>query len=242
MKTAVAIRHIHFENLGTFESVLIEEGYQIEYYDIGTSGLSSLNPARPDLLVVLGGPIGVYEEAAYPFLIEERRILKERIKANLPTIGICLGAQLMASAFGAEVYFSGSKEIGFSQIQLTKSGAASPLRHLANVPVLHWHGDTFHLPNQAQLLASTPICQNQAFAVGHNLLGLQFHPEVDADAGMEPWLVGHAVELSAANISPTTLRQDAKRYSSVLRDAAQRMLREWLHGHSLCSQRSSANP
>ncbi len=230
MKTAAVIRHIHFEDLGTFEAVLTAAGYKLHYYDLGLHELRTLVPPLADLLVVLGGPVGVYETDVYPFLAEERQILQERLAANRPTLGICLGAQQIAATLGAKVAATGIKEIGFSPLTLTDAGRAGPLRHLDGVPVLHWHGDAFQIPEGAANLATTPLCATQGFALGRNVLGLQFHPEVDARAGIERWLVGHAAELAAAGIDPRNLRDEASRFGSALRDASRRMLGEWLDG------------
>lgn len=230
LKTAIAIRHIHFEDLGTFEAVLIAAGYKIHYYDIGVQELWTLDPLLADLLVVLGGPVGVYETDTYPFLAEERHILQARLAADLPTLGICLGAQQIAAALNATVAATGMKEIGFSELTLTDAGRVGPLRHLEGVPVLHWHGDAFEIPEGARNLAVTPACTRQAFALGRNVLGLQFHPEVDACAGIERWLVGHALELASAGLDPNALRAAAASVGPALRDASRRMLAEWLEG------------
>ncbi|MBU2233014.1 MAG: glutamine amidotransferase [Alphaproteobacteria bacterium] len=230
LRTAVAIRHLDFEDLGTFEAVLTAAGYRIHYYDLGVNELWTLDPLLPSLLIVLGGPVGVYDAGTYPFLEDERRILEVRLASNMPTLGICLGAQQIAATLGAKVAPSGVKEIGFSAITLTDAGRAGPLRHLEGVPVLHWHGDAFETPEGADNLASTPPCATQGFALGRNVLGLQFHPEVNACAGMERWLVGHAVELAAAQIDPRTLRADAERFGPSLREAARKVLAEWLQG------------
>src|SRR5439155_9232464 len=125
------------------------------------------------------------------------------------TFGICLGAQLAARALGARVYPSGVKEIGWGPVDLTDVAASTPLRHLAQTPVLHWHGDTFDLPHAAVCLASTSMCHIQAFSLGSNILCVQFHPEVDPTAGIESWLVGHAAELAGAGIDPRDLRDGA---------------------------------
>jgi len=230
LKTAVALRHVAFENLGAFEAVLTAAGYRVHYYDVGVHELRALEPAAADLTVVLGGPIGVYETEAYPFLTEEVALLRERLTAGRPTLGICLGAQLIAAALGAKVVATGQKEIGFSPLTLTPAGAASVLRHLAEVPVLHWHGDMFEIPSGADRLAETPVCPNQAFALGRNVLGVQFHPEADATDGFERWLIGHANELAGAGIDPPALRADAARYGLRLRDAGRVMVTEWLEG------------
>lgn len=230
LKTAVAIRHVHFEDLGTFEAVLTAAGYRIHYYDLGVHELWTLDPPLADLLVVLGGPVGVYETEAYPFLAEERQILEARLAADRPTLGICLGAQQIAATLGAKVAPTGVKEIGFSELTLTDAGRVGPLRHLEGVSVLHWHGDAFQIPEGAENLATTALRATQGFALGRNVLGLQFHPEVDACAGIERWLVGHATELAGAGIDPRALREDAVRFGPALRDASRRMLTEWLQG------------
>jgi GMP synthase (glutamine-hydrolysing) len=228
LKTAVVIRHIHFEDLGAFAPILAMHGYFIRYIDIGTHSLGALDPLEPGLLVVLGGPVGVYETSAYPVLEEEIQILDARLKANRPTLGICLGAQLIATTLGARVTPTGIKEIGFSELSLTEPGRKGPLRHLEGVPVLHWHGDAFEIPEGASHLAATNLCATQAFAAGPNILGLQFHPEVDATKGIEPWLIGHASELASAGIDIHTLREQAVRYGPRLKDAAGQMLDQWL--------------
>lgn len=112
-KMAVAIRHVHFEDLGTFAEPLSAAGFTIEYRDVGNADYLSFDPLEPDLVVVLGGPIGVYEDAAYPFVADEIAMLQTRLAADRPTLGLCLGAQLIARALGARVYSSGIKEIGF---------------------------------------------------------------------------------------------------------------------------------
>ena len=230
LKTAIAIRHVHFEDLGILEPILIAAGYRVHYYDLDLHQLWTLDPLLADLLIVLGGPIGANDGDAYPFLVEELQILEARMAAGRPTMGICLGAQLMARALGAAVKSTGKTEIGFAALALTDAGRAGPLRHLQDVPVLHWHGDTFAIPAGAAHLASTPLCANQAFAVGRNILGVQFHPEVDASAGVERWLVGHALELASNGIDPRRLRADAADVGPRLRRAAREMFTDWLQG------------
>ncbi len=230
MKIAAVIRHVHFEDLGSFEEPLTRAGYELRYYNVGPGGLPLPDPIAPDLVIVLGAPIGVYEEDKYPFLREEINLLKARAGACRPVFGICLGAQLVARALGARVYPSGVKEIGWEPVDLTDAAASSPLRHLAQTPVLHWHGDTFDLPQGAVLLASTSLCRNQAYSLGSNILCVQFHPEVDPTAGIESWLVGHAAELAGAGIDPRDLRDGAKAAGPSLRAKARTMFEEWLEG------------
>jgi GMP synthase (glutamine-hydrolysing) len=229
MQNAVAIRHVQFEDLGTFAAVLERAGYGVAYADVDSGALSAFDPLAADLVVVLGGPVGVYQAKAYPFLADEIRILNARIAAGRPTLGICLGSQLMAAAMGAKVAPSGHSEIGFSRLRLNAAGAASPLRHLEGVEVLHWHGDTFALPVGTELLASTELCAHQAFARGPNILALQFHPEPDA-AGLERWLIGYAGDLSGSKLDPGALRQAAALYCPPMQHAAAKMLADWLAG------------
>lgn len=222
-----AIRHIGFEDLGSFEGPLREAGYDIEYVDVAECDPSTLDPLGADLFVVLGGPIGVYAAAAYPVVTSETQLLRARLASDLPTLGICLGAQLMAAALGARVYPGATKEIGWSALDLSNAIEPNPLSMLREVPVLHWHGDTFDLPEGSTLLASTTLCANQAFSRGPNVLGLQFHPEV-LGVRFEHWLLGHANELATAGISPITLRNDARRYAAGLEQAAAALLAGWL--------------
>lgn len=229
-KTALVLRHVDFEDLGTFRAPLEEAGYAIRYVTVGDPGFPGEDALKPDLLVILGGPIGVYEDAIYPFLKAEREFIASRLADSRPTLGICLGAQLIAAALGAPVFPSGVKEIGFAPVDLTNAGKASPLRHLDGVPVLHWHGDTYGLPQGGTNLASTPLVQQQAFSVGKTILGLQFHPEADTGLSFERWLVGHANELAGAGINMRALRRDAERFGNRLGAAGIALLEEWLAG------------
>jgi GMP synthase (glutamine-hydrolysing) len=226
MKSAIALRHIAFEDLGSFEPLLGELGYSVRYVDAVTEDISAAMDA--DLLIVLGGPIGVYETEEYPFLTRELEVIRQRLDKRRPTLGLCLGSQLMAEALGGKVHPGHGKEIGWKTVQLSPEGMASPLRHLHEVPVLHWHGDTFTLPPEATLLASSDAYPHQAFAVGDYALALQFHPEVTA-LGLERWFVGHACEIaSTAGIAVPQLRADTALHAAKIRDAAEAMLREWL--------------
>ena len=232
MTSTLVFRHVPFEDLGAFAPVLERRGAVIDIHDVGVADIGTLDPVKPDLLVVLGAPIGVYEEEIYPFLVGETAFMARRIEANRPTLGICLGAQLIAKAAGAKVYPSGMKEIGFAPITLTEAGRTSCLAPFAGDPVtLHWHGDTFDLPGRATLLAFTRACTNQAFALGSNIIGFQFHPEAGGP-GFERWLIGHAVELSAAGIDIPNLRADASRYGPSLARKAETVLTTWLDGLS----------
>lgn len=229
MPHCIAIRHIAFEDLGLLAPLLAERGFSLRYLEAGIDDIDSTTLTAPDLVVILGGPIGVYEEDLYPFLNGELAAIRARMDAAKPTLGICLGAQLMAKALGARVAPGPQKEIGWAPLALTEASRVSLLGAFETTPVLHWHGDNFELPANAIRLASTSVCPNQAFAYGMNLLGLQFHIEVDP-ARIEQWLIGHTVELAKAGIDPRELRRQAATLGRATAEKGKAALAAWLDG------------
>lgn len=223
----IAIRHLKFEDLGTFEEVLIQRGFAVEYLEAGPHALDDWNDDAADLVVVLGGPIGVNEVADYPWLQQEIDLIGRRLRQHRPTLGICLGAQIMAAALGAAVYPGRTKEIGWGPLQLAPAAHSMGLQTLAHWDVLHWHGDTFDLPEGASLLASTDLTPNQAFSYGRCALALQFHAEAHG-AHMEHWLIGHTLELRNAVIDINQLRQAGLKNAAAKASAGQAMLEQWL--------------
>jgi GMP synthase (glutamine-hydrolysing) len=231
MRLALVIRHVACEDLGNLAQVLQQRGLLVWYVEAGRDDLGQLNPLAPEVLIVLGGPIGVYQEQHYPFLTDELRVLERRLAADLPTLGICLGAQLMARALGARVYAGPRKEIGWSPLHLSEAGRWSCLAPLGQrqVAVLHWHGDTFDLPAGATHLASTPTYDNQAFAWGTRGLALQCHAEVTA-RGLERWFMSHAHELDyTPGLSVEQLRQDTQYNAPRLQVRAACCWQTWLN-------------
>lgn len=227
MKTVLAVRHLGFEHLGVWDAALADFGFEIFYCDPTQDDLDAADAIEPDLLVILGAPIGAYDDDLYPFLTAEVRLIERRLAARQPLLGICLGAQLIARALGARVAPMAEKEIGFSPLQLTEAGVTSPLGHIEDWPVLHWHGDQFDMPEGSTLLASTEKCPHQAFAIGSHVLGLQCHLEADARE-IESWLVGHCAELIASGRDPRAIRADAAQYGPGLETRAARVLRSWI--------------
>jgi GMP synthase (glutamine-hydrolysing) len=234
MKTASIIRHVAFEDLGTLEPALLSAGFELQFQEAGLHDLSAVDPLVPDLLIVLGGPIGVYQQDEYPFLGEEIALLRRRLEADLPILGICLGAQLLAAALGAHVYpGTNGKEIGWGRLLPGKRAQEHPFMSPLleeGVEVLHWHGDTFDLPTGAAHLAASDRYVNQAFAWGRGALGLQFHPEVTAQ-GLERWYIGHACEIVGQKmIDVRALREESLRKTGRLTAAASQFWFLWLSG------------
>jgi GMP synthase (glutamine-hydrolysing) len=232
LKTAVALRHLAFEDLGQLEPWLKRRGWHVHYYDVGVDEIWRIELSQVDLLVVLGGPIGAGDDQLYPYLTEEARLVSERMESGRAILGICLGAQIMARALGAAVGPMSKKEIGFGPLSISEAGMRSPLNSVGGQPVLHWHGDQFELPPGVQSLASTQACANQAFMSGRHALGLQFHLEIDA-ARIEQWLIGHSCELNQAGIDVVALRREAQVWHAGLAKALDGVMTQWLTGLGL---------
>ena len=225
MKTLLAIRHVPFEDLGSFAPVLAKAGYSIRYADGPTADFAALGKQSWDLLVVLGGPIGVNDGADYPFIAPELKFVEARLKAGLPLLGICLGSQFIARALGAEVRRNTKVELGWKPLTLTEAGTRSPLRHLTG-PVLHWHGEIFDLPKDALSLCHTDLTPHQGFSWGR-ALAMQFHPEVTAQ-GLEQWYVGNVGDIRETGLSTTELRRSAQAHAAALEAQGAAVLKDWL--------------
>ncbi|HWB58822.1 MAG TPA: type 1 glutamine amidotransferase [Chthoniobacteraceae bacterium] len=171
-------QHVPFEGLGCIETWAAEKGHAVTatrfYRDEPTPAVGEI-----DWLIVMGGPMNIYEEADYPWLTREKQFIREAIRAGKVVIGICLGAQLIADVLGGPVTRSAHKEIGWFPIELTEEARKSEL--FGFLPpcftVLHWHGDTFALPPDAVRIARSEACENQAFVYDGRVVGLQFHIE-----------------------------------------------------------------
>jgi GMP synthase (glutamine-hydrolysing) len=222
MADGLIIRHVPYEGISGYRAPIEAAGYVLERIDVSDRDFASIDFLSPDLVMLMGGPMGVYERAEHPWIDCEIIRLAERIACGLPTLGVCLGAQMIAAAIGGEVVRGPAPEIGFGAVTLNAAGADSPLRHVADVPVLHWHGDTFALPEGVELLASTSACAHQAFRRGPNLLALQFHAEMGEDPRFEAWLDG--CEESAR----PGLRTEHDELGPAAVAAGQAMIAEWL--------------
>lgn len=229
MKRALVIRHVDHEGIAAYREPIEAAGYVVERIAAYHAGCAGLDILSPDLVVVMGGPMGVYDTDRHPWLDDEIALLKRRIEADRPVLGVCLGSQLIAAALGAAVCRGPVREIGFAPLSLTGAGASGPLRHLAEVAVLHWHGDTFDVPEGTALLAKTDHYA-QAFSRGRNLLALQFHAEMGQDERFEHWLANDGADIAEAGRTPEALRveHDAKGPAAVA--AGRAMIADWLAG------------
>ena len=175
------LQHVPFEGLGSIAPWLENAGYHVtctrlfEQFD-----LPSLE--HVDLLIAMGGPMSVNDEAEFPWLIQEKRYIHSAMEADKPVLGVCLGAQLIACAAGARVYPHGEKEIGWFPIQGVATADADAFRFPPALPVFHWHGETFGLPTGSIRIARSECCENQAFQLGSSVIGMQFHLETTPDA------------------------------------------------------------
>ena len=250
MKHVMVLRHVANEALGNLEVVLRGCGLELDVVDCFADEWPAVERAGFDPsslagLVVMGGTMHVHQTDRYPFLATELQWLRAAVKAELPTLGICLGSQMLASALGANVYPNETKEIGWYQIELLGEGSTDPLLAGSGPreTVFHWHGDTFDLPAGAVLLARGETCRRQAFRFGPRAYGLQFHPEMTAEM-VELWLqapdmceevasldaidadeIRRATRESLAAMIPFSTRS-FRRFAELCREAGKQAVRE----------------
>lgn len=209
MPHALVIRHMYSGSLFTIEESFREKGIDFTYAEGFSTDLSKIDALAPDILVVLGGAMGVYEKHLYPWLEHELNIIRKRVEADRPYFGVCLGSQLLAASQGCDVYKGAQgREYGFLPVQVTEAGQQTPIRHFdeSKTRVLHMHGDTFDLPANATLLASSALYKNQAYSIGKNCFAVQFHPEFN-QIGLENTLVE-----DCGNVDVVQMRKDGERY------------------------------
>jgi len=173
-------QHAPFEDLGSIRVWLDARGASLNYTRF-FDGDTLPDMEECDLLIAMGGPMSVNDEAELPWLIAEKRAVRDAIASGTPVLGVCLGAQLIASALGARVYANPVKEIGWFPVQGVPDTGSS-FRFPGECTVFHWHGETFDLPHGAVRLARSEACENQAFQVGRSAIGLQFHLETTGDS------------------------------------------------------------
>lgn len=196
--------HVPFENAANIGGWAEQRGYGVTstrlYADEPLPDIEEI-----DVLAIMGGPMNVYQYRRYPWLVAEKHFIERALRAEVPMIGVCLGAQLIADVLGARVTEGPQIEIGWHAVRLTpQASAAVPFSHLpAEFTPFHWHGDTFEVPAGAMRLAESDACPNQAFAYGRRVLGLQFHLEYSVQS-IEAMLAHCGDELAEAAFIQTS--------------------------------------
>jgi GMP synthase-like glutamine amidotransferase len=221
-KRVLAFRHVPFEHLGLIADSLAEHAIDCRYMDLYASG-EAPSPQDADGFIFMGGPMSVNDDLAY--IRQELRLIEQAVALGKPVLGVCLGSQLIARALGGRVYRNPVKEIGWYDVRFTAAARQDRLFVGLDGPetVFHWHGETFDLPAEAELLASSDACRHQAFRVGANVYGLQFHlevsPEMIADWCTQDANCGDMREIGA----PIDPRHNAPR----LRELSRRIFGRW---------------
>ena len=200
MPLACVLQHIRCEPPGLFGGPLRDRGFAVETVELDEGGrLPDWREAS--LVLAMGGPMGAYDEAAYPWLAGEKRWIAAAVRAGTPFFGVCLGAQLLAASLGAEVRPGAAPEVGVLPVEVTDGGRADPVFGVLGdrFPALQWHGDTFAIPAGAVHLARSAAYPSQAFRFGAAAYGVQFHVEV-TDAMLAEWRHVPAYRESAAAV------------------------------------------
>ena len=226
----VAFRHLFSEGLGSLAQVIEKTGGSYQYIDTYREEFDCFDALHPDLLIVLGGTPGVYQADDYPFLKEEMKIIEARLKHDCPTLGICLGAQMMANVLGSKVYRGDNGfEIGWFPLDINEDGRKTAMRHFdrAETHTLSWHGDTFDMPDGATLLASSAQYRHQAFAYGRNALALQFHCEI-TPAMLKGWSVSGAPLVAQGTLNLNDLRAQTEEFGPTLMRQTEKFITEWM--------------
>jgi GMP synthase (glutamine-hydrolysing) len=213
MSKILVFQHVAYEVLGTLDPLLRGSGVRIKYVNFGRFPDSQPSLEGYRGLIILGGPMNVDQVDQHKHLITEINLIQEAVDRGLPVLGICLGAQLIARALGSNVRKNREVEIGWYDVSPTEDGRKDPLiSHFRKTErIFQWHGDTFSIPHRAVHLASSPLCNNQAFRYNGNVYGFQFHLEVDRKM-IERWLrVPHnkeEIERTKGKIDPQNIRKE----------------------------------
>jgi GMP synthase (glutamine-hydrolysing) len=200
----MVFQHVPYEPLGTLDPLIRSHKHRIRYVNFGREPYAKPCVESYDALIILGGSMNIGEEQEYPHLDVEKKVIRQAMDLDIPVLGICLGAQLIASACGAKVFPADEKEIGWTKLSPTNAGIEDPVvKHFkSHENIFQWHGFTFELPNEAELLVQGKVVTNQAFKVKNNVYGFQFHLEASLPL-IQRWLKLplHLEELGLENAS-----------------------------------------
>lgn len=233
MAKVLICQHVGYEILGTLNPLFKEAGFRLRYINFGRFPEQRPEIDGYDGLVLLGGPMNVDEEARFPHLTHEIKMIEAALRREIPILGICLGSQLIARALGAQVGRNTTREIGWNEVVLTEEGRKDPvLAHFKpQEAMFHWHGDTFAMPTGAVHLASSKDCANQAFRYGDRVYGFQFHLEVD-EPMIERWLLvpRHQSELAEVQekTCPKRIRIETPQRISRLKELSEKTFGEFI--------------
>lgn len=227
-KTVCAIQHVACETPGLIADVLAAQGITVQYIRPFQQQPVPRSLDRHAGLVVMGGPMGVYEQDEYPFLKDEIRLIRQALRADKPVLGICLGSQLLAAALGASVTRGPRKEIGWFPVTLTPAAEGQALWRAVppRFTALHWHGDVFALPAGAVPLASSELTAHQAFAYGRAAFGILFHLEV-TEAIIAGMVADFADELRDAGADGRQIIAQAGRFLPELSSIGRTVFEGW---------------
>lgn len=232
MGHALIIRHVPHEGVAGYRRPIEDAGYRLDRIDVADPAFAAVDLNAPDLLIMMGGPMGVYEQDRHPWIRCQLRRLERRLAAGLPTLGVCFGAQMIAAAMGARVFPGPHKEVGFHPVTVREEIADNPLGPIRGVPVLHWHGDSFDLPAGAERLASSALYENQAFRAGPNILALQFHAEMGEDPRFHAWMEQWPEAAVEAGSTRDALVAAHATHGTAAVAAGRGLIRRWLRGLS----------
>jgi GMP synthase (glutamine-hydrolysing) len=235
--TILVLRHVPHEHLGTLDSALRAVGLSYRYVNFFENANPKISVEDYGGLIILGGPMNVYETEKYPFLDMEDKLIQRAVGKDMPVLGVCLGAQLIAKALGAKVMKNKEKEIGWYPLKATEEAKRDVLfKHFnAEETVFQWHGDMFEIPTGAVHLAESPLCANQAFRHCSNVYGLQFHIEVTSEMVSEWLSVPENREeirllkgkMSTRTIDPENIRSTTPRFIDRLNSLAENVFGEF---------------
>lgn len=217
MRKVLIFQHVANEILGTLNPALKQQGLRIRYVNFERDPNATPSIDKYNGLIVLGGYMGVYEADQYTHIKTEMKLIEEALKKDVPVLGICLGAQILAHVLGSEVRKAPEKEMGWYDIELTTAGENAPLlSHFKKTEkIFQMHGDTFDIPKSCEHLAQSKLCRAQAFSYGRKAYGLQFHLEVD-EAMISRWLNNprnqQDIESSGEKVSAEQMKSDTVKY------------------------------
>ncbi len=228
-RNVLVIQHAASEGLGTIEDALNAAGISFEYIRTFEGQPVPIEACGASALIMMGGPMGVYEADRFPFLLREMKLIEAFLKAGKPILGVCLGSQLLAAALGTPCSKGPKKEIGWLPVQLSPAieqdalWRGQPSRFVA----FHWHSDIFDLPKGAVALASSDVAPVQSYRFGDRAYGILFHIEV-AEPNIRKMLAQFAAEVQQENLNPAGILQQAGSFLPPLQQIGATVFRRWL--------------